>query len=49
MNSKSNSYFSKRSFPSQNSQNINIYMKDNQKVIKNNLKKSLRNFENKND
>ena len=49
MNSKSNSYSSKRPFPSQNSQNINIYMKDNQKVIKNNLKKSLGNFENKND
>ena len=49
MNSKSNSYSSKRPFPSQNSQNINIYMKDNQKVIKNNLKKSLGNFDNKND
>ena len=48
MNSKSNSYSSKRPFPSQNSQNINIYMKDNQKVIKNNLKKSLGNFDNKN-
>jgi len=49
MNSKSNSYSSKRSFPSQNSQNINIYMKDKQKVIKNNLKKCLGNFDNKND
>ena len=49
MNSKSNSYSSKRPFPSQNSQNIIIYMKDNQKVIKNNLKKSLGNFDNKND
>ena len=48
-NIESKVYSSKSSFPSQNSQNINIYMKDSNNIIKNNLKNSLENFDNNKD